>query len=326
MRICEAVLNAETQDCYDTEKISRDESFRVPETACALANSSGGVIICEGFDPVRLIPHEVPYTAGADGKIYIPPLVWHKKPVILNGRVYRRIEGQNVISGLRAKVIMAGDAHEPSRDDYPVSNITLSEKSLGRFHAKVTAIHEGMRRFTRDEFLRRTGVYSGDFLTFAGALMLGDIMRVSAVLDYSEGHEQISASNIWDAFAGILPRLLAPLSSRCAEAFRELFINSLLHADYNSDNHINFLITPDPPKVFADNPGIVRRAARNHRLAKMFALSGIISPLTRRTPHGLDMIREYMPSFTLEENMLELRTCATLRLEGKSGLPEPIIL
>ena len=87
MKICEAALSAETQNHYDVERIARDESFRVPETACAFANSSGGVIVCDGFDPAGLIPHEVPYIPEAPGKIYVPPLLWHKKPVTLDGRV-----------------------------------------------------------------------------------------------------------------------------------------------------------------------------------------------------------------------------------------------
>ena len=307
---------------YDTETISRDELFRVPETACAFANSSGGMMLCEGFDPVRLIPSGIPYTVTADGKIYIPPLAWNKKPAAHKGRVYRRIEGQNVISGAWVKSLMAGDSREPSRDDYPVKNISISEKSISQFHAKVTGLHEGMRRFTRDEFLRRTGVYSGKFLTLAGALMFGDIVRVRTVLDYAGGHAEISAVNIWDSLTEILPRLIHPLSSKCAGAFRELFINSLLHADYNTDTHINIFITSNPPKVFADNPGTIRRAIRNHRLAKMFALSGI----ARGKSHGLDIIRDYMPSFTLHEDMLNLRTNAALTLEGRSPLPEPVML
>ncbi|MBQ3585867.1 MAG: hypothetical protein II964_04035 [Synergistaceae bacterium] len=318
---------SESQNDYDIERIGREDSFRVPETVYAFANSSGGLLLCEGFDPVRLIPSGIPCVVEAYGKIYVPPLAWHKKPATLNGRVYRRIEGQNVISGLRSRIIMARDSNDPSKDDYPFKNITLSEKSITEFQARVTTLNEGMKRFERDEFLRRTGAYSGEFMTFAGALMFGDILRVRAVLDYSGGHAEIQAVNIWDSYAEILPRLAAPLSSKCSEAFRELFINTILHADYYSDKNINMFITSNPPKVFADNPGTIRGTIRNHRLAKMFALSGITSRLTRRNNlHGLEIIREYMPSFRLEENMLSFRTSATLILEGKSGLPEPVML
>ena len=313
----------------DIERIIREESYRVPETACAFANSSGGRIICDDFDPVRLIPSEIPYVIEADGKIYVPPLAWHKKPALFNGRVYRRIEGQNVISGLRSRIIMARDSNDFSKDDYPAGNITLMEKPLNEFHTRVTALNEGMKRLPRDEFLRRTGVYSGEVLTFAGALMFGDILRVRTVLDYSGGHAEISAVNIWDAYNEILPRLISPLSSKCVSALRELFVNALLHSDYYADNHINVSITSNPPKVLADNPGTIRGtifAQRNHRIAKMFALSGITRDMKRGTLHGLDIIREYMPSFALEVDMLNFRTISSLTLEGKSSLPEPVIL
>ena len=310
------------QNDYDTEIISREDSLRVPETVCAFANSSGGVIIAEGFDPVKLIPRDIPYVIEDYG-VYIPPLMWHMKPVLFRGRVYRRIEGQNVISGMKAKIIMAGDSNDFSRDDYPVKNIPLNEESLSQFRMKVLTLNECMRRFEREEFLRRIGACSGKFLTFAGALMFGDILRIRAEIDYPLGHAEIEAVNIWDSYTKILPRLIAPLSSKCAQAFTEMFINSLLHSDYNAGNDINFSITPNPPKVFADNPGTIRGAIRNHRIKKMFALSGIIQ---RRKFHGLNIIRDFMPSFTLHENMLELRTNAELTLEGKMTLPDPIIL
>ena len=309
----------------DTQIISREESYKVPETACAFANSSGGVIVGDGFDPVKLIPDNIPYVIEDYG-IYIPPLVWHRKPALFRGRVYRRIEGQNVISGLKAKIIMAGDSHDFSRDDFPVKNIPLNEESLNQFRVKVLTLNEGMKRLSREEFMMRAGIFSGKFLTFAGALMFGDVLRVRAVLDYSGGHAEVEAVNIWDSCMKILPRLLAPLSSKCAEAFREMFINSLLHSDYNCGNHINFFITSNPPKIFADNPGTIRGTTRNHRIKKMFALSGITSRNTRTALHGLDIIRDYMPSFRLEENMLELRTSAALTLEGKTTLPDPIML
>lgn len=312
--------NTEAQN-YDIERISRDESFRVSETACALANSSGGLIVCDGFDPARFIPSEIPYISDSPGKIYIPPLIWHKKPATFNSRVYRRIEGQNVISGLRAKIIMADDAHEPSRDDTPTT-AGLNDSDMAAFVERVITRRQDMSSYPRDEILRRCGVYSGKYLTFAGALMLGDMLRLSAVLEYYGGREEISAVNIWRAYTEILPRLTRALSEKCAHAFREMFINSLLHADYNIDTRIDIRITSSPPTATADNPGIIRWAVRNHRLAKMFALSGI----TGGRLHGLDIIHSYMPDFTLTQNMLDFRTISTLLLEGRADLPEPVML
>ncbi len=305
----------------EAEKFYRDNIDRIPETACAFANSEGGEISCNGFDPVRFIPPGVPYVRETAGSIYIPPLEWHKRPVIFNGKVYRRIEGENVASGLRVKSIMAGDSHEASRDDFPFS-ATLNENDVDAFTARVVELHGDMRRYSRAELLKRAGVYSGEHLTFAGALMFGDIVRILARLEYSGGHAEIVAVNIWRAITEILPRLTFALSENCAQAFREAFINSLLHADYNVDRHITIAILPSPPTVTFDNPGMIRWTTRNHRLSKMFALSGI----TDGNSHGLDIIRSYMPNFKITQDMLNIRTISVLKLEGHGELPEPVML
>ncbi|MBQ4430986.1 MAG: hypothetical protein II877_05745 [Synergistaceae bacterium] len=77
-----------------------------------------------------------------------------------------------------------------------------------------------------------------------------------------------------------------------------------------------------PPKVLADNPRTIRGATRNHVLRRIFTLAGIIVGKL----HGSDIVREYMPSFALEHDMLNLRTLATLKLEGREKLPAPVIL
>ena len=295
----------------DIEIISRDNAKRFPETVNAFANSSGGRIICNGFEP--RMPPEIPYIIEADGSVYVPPLVWHKKPSVLNGKVYRRIEGENVISGLRAKSMIAADAHEFSRDDFPVENVELDERAVREFTQKV---------FVDGDFFRRCGIFSGKFLTFAGALMFGDILRVRAVLETPDRHAEVEASNIWFAYAEILPRLTLALSAKCSEAFTEMFVNSLLHSDYNIDTHVNITIIPDPARVIIDNPGTIRGSTRNHRLKKMFELLG----MTHEKFHGLDIIKKYMPNFNLEQDMLELRTISTLNIEGRCELPNPIIL
>ncbi len=307
----------------DTEIIGRDNIHRIPETVCAFANSSGGRIICDGFDPLSLsLPKEVPYVIEPPDTIYVPPLAWHKRPASLNGRVYRRIECQNVISGAWAMSVMAGDGLEPSRDDYAVDNVSLRGQCIDAFHRRVTALHGELKDYTRDEFLRRTGVYSGKYLTFAGALMFGDIVKVCARLDYSGGHAEIGAVNIWEACTDILARIASALSDRCALAFREIFINAMLHSDYNSGSEIDIDITSSPIKVSVSNPGTVRGVTRNYRLKKIFSLSGI----TDSKLHGLEAVRRYMPSFTLEQDILNLRTLAMITLEGRGVLPGPIIL
>ena len=121
---------------FETEIFGRDDIDRVPETVCAFANSSGGEISCKGFDPLSLIPPGVPYVRETSGSVYIPPLEWHKRPITLNGKVYRRIEGVNVISGLLVKSIMAGDSNEASRDDFPFS-ARLNDDDVDAFTASV---------------------------------------------------------------------------------------------------------------------------------------------------------------------------------------------
>ena len=305
----------------EVEIFGRDDIERVPETACAFANSSGGEISCGVFDPVSLIPPGVPYVRETSGSVYIPPLAWHKRPITLNGKVYRRIEGQNVISWLWAKSVMAGDSHEASRDDFPFEAV-LNVDDVGAFTSKVMEFSPGMRRYSRLEILKRAGVYSGKYLTFAGALMLGDIVSVSSRLEYFGGRAEIEAKNIWRAYTEILPRLIFALSEKCAEAFRKVFVNSLLHADYNADNHITIAITSSPPTVTFDNPGMIRWTTRNHRLSKMFALSGI----TGGKLNDFDIIHSYMPNFELTQDMLNIRTFAALNLEGHGELPNPIML
>ncbi|MBR1438333.1 MAG: hypothetical protein IJ587_07325 [Synergistaceae bacterium] len=314
-------MSAEYSPDYDTEVFGRDELYRIPETVCAFANSSGGRAVCEYSDPSEFVPEGIPYVKESEGVIYVPPLAWNRKPFVLKGRVYRRIEGVNVISGRRAKSIMAGDSHESSRDDRPFTG-RLNEEPLRGFWESVTALNEGMKGLTITEFMRRTGIYSGKYLTFAGALMLGEAMRVRAVLDFGNIHIETGASNIWDAYSELLPRLVSPLSEKCSEAFREVFINALLHSDYNAGRSINVHITSSPPKVLIDNPGTIRGTIRNHRLAKMFALSGI----TQKNCNGLPLIRRYMPSFELRQDMLTLRVSAMLELEGRTQLPSPVIL
>lgn len=306
----------------DTEIFSRDDAHNIPATANAFANSSGGRIICEGFSPESFIPHGLPYITESTNAIYIPPLIWYKRPHVLNGRVYRRVEGVNVISGMRVRSMIARDALEFSRDDSPIENESLDAESVREFCARVKSLNEGLKFFGDDEILRRCGVFSGEYLTLAGAVMLGDMVKVKASLNYSGGHAEIESGNLWRACNDILPRLTAKLSDKCGRALREIFINALLHSDYNIDTHINIHITSDPPKVLADNPGTIRGTTRNHILRRIFTRAGIIVGKLQ----GLNIIREYAPSFTLEHDMLNMRTLATLKLEGRKNLPSPVIL
>lgn len=274
----------------DQQFLERDELHRLPETINAMANSSGGIITLEGGREIR-----------------IAPLEWYNRPQSLNGRVWRRVEGQNVASSLWAKSVMARDAQTLSADDFPVSADTpLNAESLESFRRVVIGQREEYSCFGRDEFLRRTGVFSGKHLTFAGALMFGECVSVRAVLNHGETHAEIEALNIWEAYTDILPRITLKLSAKCGESVHDAFAGALLHADYSLDTHITAEILANPPRIIIDYPGLIRPSVRNHRLAKIFRLAGFHTPIYSHA----------------QQDMLNFRAIATIPLEGLT----PIVL
>lgn len=301
-----------------------DEIHKLPECICALANSSGGFVILDSIPdslPDMNIPSEINYSIhelpGKKFAVHVQPLKWHDRPAMIHGRVYRRIEGENVISGRYARSIMSMDALSLSRDDFPVK-AKLDDVCMNEFREAVLNLHPDYANLNHDELFRRTYIYSGRHLTFAGALMFGKIMRVRA----SVNDIKIEAYNIWRAYRDILPRLTQKLSDGCACALREAFINSLLHSDYNISRSISVNIKPNPLRAIIDNPAIVRLVTRNHRLEKIFMLSGI----SRGTHKGIEQIKHYAPDFRLEQDMLNFRVRASIPLEGIESLPDAIIL
>ena len=148
--------------------------------------------------------------------------------------------------------------------------------------------------------------------------MFGKIIRVRAKVNDTK----IEAYNIWRSYTDILPRLTQKLSDRCAGAFREAFINALLHSDYNISRSINVTVKPRPLRAIIDNPAIIRGTVRNHRLMKMFVLSGI----SRCSHEGIERIKTYDPNFNLEQDMLNFRVRASISLEGIESLPDVIML
>ena len=170
----------------DIQILSRDEVHRLPEYINAMQNSSGGLIKIE---------------CGND--ISVEPLDWRRKPLVLNGQVRRRIEGQNVICGLWAKSVMAS---RDAWDDFAVDD-SLNAQSLDSFCGRVLELHPELEDLTSDEFLRRAGIFSGKYLTSAGVLMLGEVLEISAVLDHEDIHAELHAANIWEACSDVLPRL-----------------------------------------------------------------------------------------------------------------------
>ena len=283
----------------DIQILGLDELHKLPECINAMQNSTGGVIRIEG---------------GGGEEVYVASLSWREKPIALDGRVFRRIEGQNVISGAWARSVMA--SRSPC-DDVPV-NADLNAESVDSFRAAVISLHPEFEEFSRDEFMMRTGIFSGEYTTSAGAFMLGDVLKISAVLSHKDLHAELTAHNIWEACTDILPRITRRLSAKCAAAVRELAVNALLHANYSLDEHVNIFIESNPPTITIDNPAMITGSLRNHRLAKLFRLSG----LAKCSSRGMQAVINYAPSFRLIQDMLNFRVIASLELEGVT----PVVL
>lgn len=284
----------------DIQILSTDEHYKIPECVNAMQNTSGGIIRIEGR-----------------GEIRVSPLEWHEKPIALDGKVWRRIEGQNVICNAWAKSIMAS---RTACDNFPV-NVSLNDKYIDEFLKIAISLHPELENFSRNEFLRRTGIFSGKHVTSAGAFMFGDNMKINAVLTHKNINAELEAPNIWEAYTNILPRITSRLSIECAYAVRELIVNALLHSDYNIDKRIIITIASNPSRILISNPGIFAGTLRNHRLAKLFTLSGITGT-TNTNHYSLQNVMKYSPTFILQQDMLNFRVNASLRLEGNY----PIIL
>ncbi len=273
--MCERVNNSE----LDTQILGRDELYRIPECVNAMSNSSGGVIKPEG-----------------ESEILVEALKWHEKPIALNGRVWRRIEGVNVICGAWARSVMAD---RDSCDDFPVENTALDSDLLEDFRRAVAAHNEEYSALTQDEFLRRTGIFSGRHLTNAGALMFGEGLKIHAELNHGQIHAELQEANIWGAYTRLLPRITRVLSAKSSGKVKNALINALLHSDYSLDTHINISILSRPARIVIDSPGVITNSIRNHRLHKLFRLAGISSG-----------------TLSAEYDMLNFRTLSTIHIEG----------
>ncbi|MBR0035958.1 MAG: hypothetical protein IJP54_09800, partial [Synergistaceae bacterium] len=227
--------------------------------------------------------------------ICVEALKWYEKPAVLNGRVWRRIEGQNVICGAWAKSVMAC---RDSCDDFPVEGAALDSELLEDFRRAVLGRDEAYSALTHDEFLRRTGIFSGKHLTSAGALMFGEELTIRAVLRHGKLHAEIHESNIWGAYTRILPRITRALSAKSAGEVRNALTNALIHSDYNLDTHIDISIFSRPARIIISSPGIITNSVKNHRLHKLFTLAGITAG-----------------TFTAEYDMLNFRTTSTSIIE-----------
>lgn len=197
--------------------------------------------------------------------------------------------------------------HEAA-DDSPADNTILHEDSIDEFRRVVTALHRDYGELPHEEFLRRTGIYSGKYLTSAGALMFGECLDIRAVLTHRNISAEIGATNIWEAYTNILPRLTCRLSYDSAQNFRAAFIRALLNSDYSLSRKILITITSGPPRAIIDNPGVLGRSRKNHRLTKIFTLAGMLP------------CRKY---FTPPEQTDKARITTTIPL---NTTPNPILL
>ncbi|MDR1375870.1 MAG: hypothetical protein LBJ22_00045, partial [Synergistaceae bacterium] len=184
--------------------------------------------------------------------------------------VYRRVEGNNVVSGLDIRFRMALDALECARDDRPVPGLSVRDldiESVVSFRRALLARCPHWVNLCEVEFLKRALVLDDDEkVTRAGQLLLGASPELSGKgkdkknrenaplclrskasrskdlrpedfnsKDFNSKEEKRRfAPNLWSAYSGILPELRDSLAENCANAVCECFMNALLHADYDT--------------------------------------------------------------------------------------------
>ena len=264
---------------YDSQKLTPENIHSLHECINAMQNSNGGIIFLPDNQELHITPSD--------------------SPVSLNGNVWRRIEGINVISSKWAKSILA--SHD-SCDDITIENDSLNYDYINEFRDKVIKNNDYYSQFDMNEFLRRTGIFSGKYITFSGALMFGDTLRFSAALIHKNIHVEIHAVNIWEVITKILPRLTIKLNHSSSQNLKSSLINTLLHSNYNIDKHINIKIIASPPRALINYPGIITRPENNLRLKKIFDLAS----MKTAQPQNINQ----------EQDMLNFRIISTIKLTG----------
>ena len=160
----------------DQQFLREDEIYKVPMTACALANSSGGyIIIGAELDPDgeinitginssininSLIPREISFDTEYKGRVLVVrvlPLEFYKRPVFFEGKLFRRVENENLISSRRSAAIMASSSEEY---DDETANLYIDTGSLNNFYDTVTKIHAPYKNLEPGEFLSRSFIFS----------------------------------------------------------------------------------------------------------------------------------------------------------------------
>jgi predicted HTH transcriptional regulator len=252
--------------------------------------------------------------------------------------VYRRVEGNDVVSGSDIRFRMAMDALERTRDDFPAPGLSVRDldmESVISFRRAVLARRSLWANLSEVNFLKRVLVLDDDEKpTRAGQLLLGaspDLPGMGGpLLLRRAGEDARFASNLWSAYSEILPELLKALTEKCADAVRECFMNALLHADYDSGCVKIDMGGEGFGFIRFSNPGLPRTrgagGARNYRLSRMFGLAGALREVNGvREKHGksngkrksgLEIVRAYDEEFRLRWDTLDLSTSAELSLES----------
>ncbi len=326
----------------DCEFLKQDDADNIYITIYAMSNSGGGYIVI-GADTEEITGVDFDFKLdlkklrGLDNfeiqdfsgetriiLIKISPLDFYLKPAVFNSRVYRRVEGINLISGMSAVRYMA-----KKFDDGAINfKCMLNQNSVKEFHKAIISRDKSFEIFDRQEFLKRSLIFSGKYLTRAGFFILGEnSVNVNMTLKSSNGKiVNLSARNLWIAYSDMLPRLISCLSNECASAVFEIFMNAFIHADYELSDTIDILITDNPLELKITNSGlpmtINNSYSRNFRLMKIFKLL--------KSAHGNNygslIIKKFSPDFKLEQDMLNFTSTAKIKLEGLKKLPSPVIL
>ena len=341
----------------DREFLSSNDKTKLHETICAMSNGLGGWIILDDvfdYETADLKIQEKYFSSKADFQVYefnndtemqnsafndensnakkyfvlkVEPLIWYNKPMHFKNLVYRRFEGENFISGKKSNAKITSDAMNFPFDDTPVNDKSLNTRSLNQF---LSFLKNLFPRNQNLEILKKSFIYSGNFLTEAGFLMLGtDSVNVKMQLFHDKKVITLEAHNLWNAYFHLLPKIaVSSLDYDCKNALSEMFLNSLIHSDYRVKNEINIIINKDAqsnPKITIQNPCCILRPNRNFRLMKIFKLLGV----SKNESHGLSVIKKYDENFRLELDMLNFTVTTSIELREQTEipkLPEVVIL
>ena len=352
-----------TANC-DREFLHEEDIYNLIPSIYAFANSSGGFIIFYGTMPelnISNVNFEIQEFNESEpdeneNKIFIIqvyPVEYYKRPLIFNNKVYRRVEGINLISNNISRLHMAGINTSFYKSDEIIKSAVLNFEDVNNFREAVISNNPEFKFYSEKEFFKRSFICSGKYLTQAGFLMFGHDsinINVEIILNINKNITSLRAGNLWQGFYDMLPKLILKLSNNCANAVREIFLNALIHSDYNyydyyagHENKIKIEIYNEEnenlnnPVIKIINPGLVMSFNENENVCRNLRLMKIFKLLTKNKnknnnnkESGMKIIKDYDQNFKYELDMLNFYTIAKLKLESiedeKIILPAPKIL